>query len=235
MGESCLASVDNHLIDLISRTERRALLTLCERVPLVLSKVLWTPGEMIEHVYFPVEGFISLVAIGKGNPGLGVGMRGREGMVGAHVVLGTVHTPVRAVVSGQGWAWRLPTQVFQKQLATSPSTKRVLDRYVSLLMNQFITASMCLHYHAVGPRLARWLLMSQDRACSDRFSMTHALISHLIGVRRVSVTLAAGLLQQEGLIEYSHGHLRVTDRAGLEAAACECYEIDRQSYADMMG
>ncbi|RZI60310.1 MAG: Crp/Fnr family transcriptional regulator [Pseudomonas sp.] len=230
-----MASVDNHLIHLISRTERRALLTLCEQVPLVLSQVLWTPSEVTEHVYFPVEGFISLVATGKGNPNLEVGMRGREGMLGDHVVLGTMPTPVRAVVHGQGWAWRLTTQMFQKQLATSPSTKRVLDRYVSLLMNQFITASMCLHYHAVAPRLARWLLMSQDRACSDRLSMTHELISRMIGARRVSVTLAAGLLQQEGLIEYSHGHLRVLDRAGLEAAACDCYEIDRQSYADTMG
>jgi CRP-like cAMP-binding protein len=235
LGENRLASVDNHLIRLISRTERQALLALCEKVPLVLSEVLWTPGEVTEHVYFPVEGFISLVAMVKGNPGLEVGMRGREGMLGAHVVLGTVHTPVQAVVQGQGWAWRMTTQVFQKQLATSPSTKGILDRYVSLLMNQFIISCTCLHYHAVGPRLARWLLMSQDRAGSDRFSMTHESISYMLGVRRVSITLAAGLLQQEGLIEYSRGDLRVLDRAGLEAAACDCYEIDRQSYAEMIG
>jgi CRP-like cAMP-binding protein len=230
-----LAAVDNHLIRLISRTERRVLLGLCEKVPLVLSKVLCVPGEPTEHVYFPVEGFISLVAMVEGHPGLEVGMTGREGMLGAHVVLGVVNAPVRAVVQGPGWAWRLTTKVFQRQLAISPSAKRVLDRYVSLLMNQFITSSICLHYHEIGPRLARWLLMSHDRAGSDRFSMTHEFIARMLGTRRVSVTLAAGLLQQEGFIEYRRGNLRVLDRAGLEGTACDCYDIDRQSYLNLLG
>jgi len=235
LGEKRLASVDNHLIGLIAHAERLVLLGLCEKVPLVLSKVLWTPGEPNEHVYFPVEGFISLVAVAKGHPGLEVGMMGREGMLGAHVVLGAVNAPVLAVVQGQGWAWRLTTPVFRRQLAAGPSTKRILDRYVSLLMNQFVTSSTCLHYHALGPRLARWLLMSQDRAGSDRFGMTHEFIACMLGTRRVSVTLAAGLLQRQGLIEYRRGNLRVLDRARLEAVACDCYDIDRRSYRDLMG
>jgi CRP-like cAMP-binding protein len=235
LGDDRLVTIDNHLIRLISRTERQLFLGLCERVPLVLSKVLWAPGEAAEHVYFPVEGFISLVAKVKGNPGLEVGMMGREGMLGAHVVLGVVKAPVSAIVQGGGWAWRLSTDVFQKQLTVSPSTKRVLDRYVSLVMNQLITSSTCLRYHEIGPRLARWLLMSQDRACSDQLSITHEFLASMLGVGRVSVTLAAGILQQEGLIEYSRGKLQVLDRLGLEKASCSCYEDDRQGYIDVMG
>jgi CRP-like cAMP-binding protein len=230
-----LAIVDNQLISLISRTERLTLLGLCEKVPLVLSEVLWEPGDETRYVYFPVEGFISLIAIVNGSPALEVGMVGREGMLGAHAVLGVVNAPVRAVVQGQGWAWRVATDVFRNQLAVSPSMRHVLDRYVAVLMSQLTTSATCLRYHEVGPRLARWLLMSQDRARSDRFRMTQEFLAFMLGVRRVSITTAASLLQREGLIEYNRGNLQVLDRAGLEQTACGCYAIDRKGYADLLG
>jgi CRP-like cAMP-binding protein len=235
LRESRLATVDNQLIKLISRTERLALLGLCEKVPLLLSEILWEPGDATRYVYFPVEGFISLIAVVNEKPALEVGMVGQEGMLGAHAVLGVVNAPVRAVVQGQGWAWRVATDVFRNQLAASPSLKHVLDRYVSVLMNQLTTSATCLRYHEIGPRLARWLLMSQDRARSDRFRMTQEFLAYMLGVRRVSITTAASLLQREGLIEYSRGNLQVLDRSGLEKAACGCYDIDRQGYIDLLG
>lgn len=227
--------VDNHLLGLIECTERQNLVDLCEKAPLNLSDVLWTAGEATRHVYFPIEGFISLVALSEGSPDMEVGMVGREGMLSAHAVLGVTNTPVRAIVQGQGWALRLPMDMFQYQLNSSPSMKDVLDRYVSVLMSQLTTSVTCFRHHGLRPRLARWLLMSQDRARSNQFGMTHKFLAYMLGVRRVSVTLTAGLMQEEGLIEYSRGKLRVLDRAGLEKAACGCYATALQSYVGLLG
>jgi CRP-like cAMP-binding protein len=230
-----LVTVNNHLISLIARKERLALLGVCEKAPLDLSEVLWEPGEATRYVYFPGEGFISLVAMVDGKPGLEVGIVGREGMLGAHTVLGIAEAPVRAIVQGAGWAWRVAVDVFRDHLAISPSIKHVLDRYVSVLMSQLITSATCLRYHEIGPRMARWLLMSQDRAGSDEFRVTHEFLGYMLGVRRVSITIEAGLLQEAGLIEYTRGRLTVLDRAGLEKAACGCYAIDRHGYAAVLG
>jgi CRP-like cAMP-binding protein len=230
-----LATLENHLIDLLPRTDRLRFLAACEKVELVLSDVLFIPGEATGHIYFPVAGFISLVAVIEGSPGLEVGMVGREGMLGAQAVLGVDIAPLRAVVQGAGAAWRVTTEQFQSQLVASPSLKRVLDRYVSVLMTQLTTSAACLRFHEVGPRLARWLLMSQDRAQSDNFQMTHEFLAYMLGVRRESVTTAAGVLQHGGLIEYARGDLTVLNRAGLESAACGCYKADRAGYVDLLG
>jgi CRP-like cAMP-binding protein len=230
-----MATVQNHLIKLLPRSDRLKFLSSCEEVQLVLADVLCVPGESTPYVYFPVDGFISLVATTAGSPGLEVGMVGREGMVGAHVALGVLTAPLRAVVQGPGSSWRISSKAFQTELATSEAFQRVLDRYVCVLMAQLTTSAACLRFHEIGPRLARWLLMSQDRAHSDSFRMTHEFLAYMLGVRRVGITAAAGVLQQNGLIEYTRGDLTVLDRAGLEAAACGCYATDRKGYSDLLG
>ncbi|MBT2326716.1 Crp/Fnr family transcriptional regulator [Variovorax paradoxus] len=229
-----MATVQNHLIKLLPRSDRLKFLSSCEEVQLVLADVLSVPGESTPYVYFPVDGFISLVAAIDGSAYLEVGMVGREGMVGAHVALGVLTAPLRAVVQGPGSAWRISSKAFQTELATSEAFQRVLDRYVCVLMAQLTTSAACLRFHEIGPRLARWLLMSQDRAHSDSFRMTHEFLAYMLGVRRVGITAAAGVLQQGGLIEYTRGDLTVLDRAGLEAAACGCYAADRKGYADLL-
>jgi CRP-like cAMP-binding protein len=203
-------------------------------VQLVLADVLCVRGDSTPYVYFPVGAFISLVATTDGSPSLEVGMVGREGMVGAHVALGVMTAPLRVVVQGPGSSWRISSKAFQAELASSEALQRVLDRYVCVLMAQLTTSAACLRFHEIGPRLARWLLMSQDRAHSDNFRMTHEFLAYMLGVRRVGITAAAGMLQQKGLIEYTRGDLTVLDRAGLEAAACGCYAADRKSYADLL-
>jgi len=230
-----LSLVQNHLIELLPRRDRTRLLDICEPVPLVLSEVLCEAGTPTRHVYFPLEGFISLVAQVDAHPGLEVGMVGREGMVGAPLTVGMVTSPLRALVQGPGNAWRIGVAPFRRELARSPALKRQLDRYLYVLMAQLVSAAGCLRFHLIGPRLARWLLMSQDRTHGNRFHVTHEFLAYMLGVRRVGVTMAAGELQRQGLITYHRGELSVLDRPGLEAAACSCYGADRQVYAQQIG
>ena len=222
---------DNHLIELLPRTDRARLLAVCEPTQLLLSEVLCEPDRPTRHVYFPTGGFISLVTLLEGHPGLEVGMVGREGMVGAQLALGVVASPLRSLVQGSGTALRVGTKAFRAELARSTALRRIIDRYLYVLMAQLATSAACLRFHLIGPRLARWLLMTHDRAETDTFHVTQEFLAYMLGVRRVGVTAAAAALQRSSLIEYTRGALTVLDRAGLEHVACSCYETDRQSYA----
>lgn len=229
-----MTASQNHLIERLPRRDREHLLAQCETVPLVLSEVLSERDTPCRHVWFPTEGFISLVAQVDEHPGLEVGMVGREGMLGAPLVLGVATTPLRALVQGAGSAWRMGAAPFRRELTRSAAMQRHLDRYVYVLMAQMVASAGCLRFHLIGPRLARWLLMSQDRAHATHFRVTHEFLAYMLGVRRVGITVAAGALQRRGLISYHRGELTVVDRVGLEAAACSCYAGDRRAYSEHM-
>jgi len=230
-----MAAASNHLIDLLPRSDRRRLLAQCEPVDLELSQTLCEPGTPTQHVYFPTEGFISLLALNADDAALEVGMVGREGMLGVQLVLEVATVPLRALVQGPGQVWRIGREPFAVELAQSPALQQLLKRYVYVLMAQLAAAAGCLRFHLIGPRLARWLLMSQDRAQGDCFRVTHEFLAYMLGVRRVGITAAAGALQRAGLIEYRRGRLTVLDRPGLEAAACSCYAADRVVYRQWLG
>ncbi len=230
-----MASAQNELIERLARKDRSRLLALAEPVQLVLSSVLYEPGKITRHVYFPTDGFISLVAPFDGKPALEVGMVGREGMLGAHLALGVATVPLHALVQGPGAAWRIGATAFRGELARSPALQRLLNRYLYVLMAQLAASAACLRFHLIGPRLARWLLMSQDRAHTERFHVTQEFLAYMLGVRRVGITAAAGALQRSGLIEYHRGEMTVLDRRGLEAMACACYASERQAYAKVLG
>ena len=123
---------------------------------------------------------------------------------------------------------------FVAELQRSAALQKEIGHYVYVLMTQLATSAGCARYHEIAPRLARWLLMSQDRANASTFHMTQAFLGYMLGVRRVGITEAAGALQRAGLIEYQRGRLTVLDRSGLEAAACTCYAMDRKSYAQLL-
>jgi CRP-like cAMP-binding protein len=228
-----MVAPENHLIEMLPRRDRSRLVRDCETVRLELAQVLCETGSPTRHVYFPVDGFVSLVTSIDGKSALEVGMVGREGMLGAQVALDVVTTPLRGLVQGAGAARRMDTAAFRRELARSPALRRTLQRYVYVLMGQLATSAGCLRFHKIGERLARWLLMTQDRAQADHYPVTHEFLAYMLGVRRVGVTNAAGELQREGLIEYHRGELKVRDRRGLEAAACGCYAAELRAYADL--
>jgi CRP-like cAMP-binding protein len=224
----------NHLIELLPGNARRRLLSICEPVNLVRSHVLCNSGSPTRHVYFPVEGFISLINEIDKKPVLEVGMVGREGMVGVELALGVAITPLHTLVQGSGSSWRIGTRAFRAELAESPALQRGLNRYLYILMNQLASSASCLRFHLIGPRLARWLLMTQDRAHSDTFHVTHQFLAYMLGVRRVGVTLAAQSLQTRGMISYHRGTVHVLDRQALKEAACSCYAANRNAYAHLL-
>lgn len=229
-----LTSAQNHLLEQLPRADRERLLGISEPVQLELSEVLHERDTLVRHVYFPVDGFVSLLTHVDAHPSLEVGMVGREGMLGVSLALGVPSTPLRAIVQGAGSAWRIAAEPYLHELAHSAALQKSMGRYVHVLMAQLATSAACLRFHQIEPRLARWLLMTQDRAHADRFHVTHDFLAYMLGVRRVGVTMAAGVLQERGLIAYHRGELVVLDRAGLEANACSCYAADRQGYAALM-
>jgi CRP-like cAMP-binding protein len=230
-----LHSPENHLLAALPQAARKRLLALCEPVDLVLADVLCEPGQTCRHAYFPTDSFVSLIAQVDGQHSLEVGMAGREGMLGVQLALGVSSQPLKALVQGAGGAWRVSAVALREELARSAPLQQRLLRYVSVLMAQRATASACLRFHEISPRLARWLLMSQDRAHADEFPMTQEFLASMLGVRRVGVTTAAGDLQRRGLIHYHRGDMTVLDRPGLMAAACSCYAADLQAYAQVLG
>jgi CRP-like cAMP-binding protein len=229
-----LPDAKNRLIELLPRKDRARFLGACEEVELVLSAVICKSGVPTRHVYFPTTGYISLVTPIDGKPILEVGMVGSEGMLGTQLVLGVATAPLHALVQGGGSAWRLGAAAFRKELDYSQALRTHLNRYVQVTMTQLASSSACLRFHQIGERLARWLLMTQDRARADSFHVTHEFLAYMLGVRRVGVTTAAVGLQRRGLIEYQRGDITVLDRGGLEAAACSCYARDARSYVDLM-
>jgi len=230
-----VALAENRLIALLPRRDRAALLAACEPVQMAFGTMLCEPGKPTRHAYFPNDCVISLVTAGASAPGLEVGMAGREGMLGAELALGVSAIPLRALVHGAGTAWRIAAAPFRRQITGSKALQLSLNRYVYVLMAQLATAAACTRFHNVQPRLARCLLMTHDRADSDSFHLTHEFLAHMLGVRRVGITGAASDLQRHGLIRYHRGNITVLDRAGLEAAACSCYQADRRAYDAMVG
>jgi CRP-like cAMP-binding protein len=234
-SRASLPTDQNDLIESLPSNSRSRLLAICEPVEIAMGEILGEVDTPTQYVYFPTAGFISLVTAVNGRPTLEVGMVGREGMLGTQLVLGVELAPLHAVVQGAGAAWRIGASGFSRELARSPALQRGLNRYVFVTMTQLASSAFCLRFHQIGQRLARWLLMTQDRAHSDSFRITHEFLAYMLGVRRVGITTAACALQREGLIKYSRGEIQVLNRRGLKASACSCYAADREAYLKVLG
>jgi len=218
------APIANSLLAALPGKDYQGLLDGFELVTLTYGEVLFEPGELIRHVYFPNDSLVSLLTTVEGHEALEVGLVGREGMIGISVVLGMDVSTIRALVQGAGTAMRMNAARFRKEFHKSPPLQAELYRYAQAKLTQARQTAACNRFHAVAGRLARWLLMTHDRARSDQFLLTQKFLADMLGVRRAGVTKAAGTLQQRKLISYSRGKIRILDRHGLEAASCGCYE-----------
>jgi CRP-like cAMP-binding protein len=224
--------VANSLLAALPDKVYRSLLGRLEPVTLTFGEVLYHPGELILHVYFPTDTLVSLLTTAEGHLALEVGMVGREGMLGIPLALGVGHSPVHAVVQGAGTALRMTTAHFHKEFQQSAQLQREVYLYIFELINQMTQTAACNRFHRIEARLARWLLMTRDRVQSNQFHLTQDNLSNMLGVRRVGITKAAGDLRLRKLIGYNRGEISILDGDGLEQAACQCYQIVKDMHDD---
>ena len=199
------------------------------------AQVLYEMGEPITHVYFPLTALVSLMIVLEDGKQVEMAAVGREGLAGLPVALGSDTDGHVAMVQIPGAALRLDTERFRAVLRVAPELRDILGRYALVLLTQSGQAAACNGLHALAERGARWLLEAHDRVGSDRFRLTQDFLAAMLGVRRPSVTLAAGMLQQAGLITYHRGEVTILDRPGLEAASCECYASIRRETDRLLG
>lgn len=206
-----------------------------ERVPLALREVLYNPDEPLGHVWFPLDGVVSLVSIMSDGATVETATVGNEGLVGLPVFLGVASLPGQAFVQVPGEALRLPVEDLRREVRDGRPLHSLLNRYTQTLFNQVAQSAACNRLHAIDERCARWLLMTHDRVSSDSFPLTQEFLAQMLGVRRPSVSTAASILQRAGFIRYRRGKITVLDRPGLEGAACECYGVVRREYDRLLG
>jgi len=223
-------SVGNRLLNAIPRAVYERLLPHMKPVSLVLKQVLYERDAPIPHVYFPNGGVVSLLIEMDDGAAVEVATIGNEGLVGLPVFLGVDLSAERAIVQIAGGALRMPAAVFVREVRPGSPLHDLLRRYTQALMMAMAQMAACNRLHPLEERYARWLLQTHDRVRADDFPMTHEFLAQMLGVRRATVTVAAGVLQQAGLIRYSRGVVTILDRPGLEAASCECYRLIRTGF-----
>ncbi len=217
----------NHVLRALPAGERRRLAEQLTENSLEIKTVLFEPGEPIDAVHFPLDGVISLVTPLEDGAIVEVATVGNEGVVGVPLVPGG-SLAVRAISQVPGRALRMEAPAFLAELARRGGLYEVVQNYTSALFGQIAQAAACNRLHSNEERLSRWLLMSHDRVGVDEFAITHEFLGQMLGSRRATVTLSAGILQAAGLIRYQRGHVTILDRHGLEGVACECYAVIKQ-------
>jgi CRP-like cAMP-binding protein len=235
LPDTLAASPRNQLLAALPPEDWKRLAPQMQLVELPFRQILQTPGQPITAAYFVESGFLSMLIILEDGDGAEVGLVGREGMLGLPLLYGTDRSDLEGIVQCPGMALRIEAEALQAALGWSPSLQRRLLRYALAHHEQVAHTAACNGRHLTEQRLARWLLMAHDRADTDRFPITHELLSMMLGVRRAGVTVAAGSLQRAGLIRYERGQVEVVDRNGLEHAACECHAAAQAAFERLLG
>jgi CRP-like cAMP-binding protein len=225
----------NTLLASLPPTDREQVIGACKQVELILGESVCKPGDLLRHVYFPADSYISLITPIGDSESLEVGMVGNEGVFGITLLLDVKVSPLMGLVQGGGQALRMTSRLFSRIAKESAPFRQTLNRYMYVLTTQLAQTAACNRFHLLDARMARWLLMTQDRAHSDTYRLTHQFLAYMLGMRRAGITEAAGRLQAKGLIRYARGELTVLNRKGLEAASCPCYGALRTTYTQHLG
>jgi CRP-like cAMP-binding protein len=220
----------NSLLNALEPAEYARLLEGAENVELKLREVLYEANAPITHAYFLFRGVASIIAPVGDGASVEVGTVGNEGFVGLPLLFGVDREAAKAFIQVADGGLRVTAATFQNAIAESTALRALFLRYAQSYLSQVSQSSACNRAHSIDERCARWLLMTHDRVGADEFPLTHEFLSFMLGVRRAGVTVAAGILQKAGLIDYTHGRITIVDRVGLEGAACACYGIIRDSY-----
>ena len=216
---------ENRLLKQLGTDDLAALEPHLKRVTMVRGTVLHPPARPIEHVYFPLSGMVSLLAVMKNGDMIETGIVGREGIVGASIASNGLYAFGQATVQIAGEAWQIKSDAFVKVFKAGERFQLVINRFQSVILLQAQQSAACHALHSVEARLCRWLLQSQDVIESDTVPLTQEFLSHMLGVQRNSVSLAATVLSEKGLIEYSRGNIKILNRDELKKCSCECYEV----------
>jgi CRP-like cAMP-binding protein len=228
------STMQNHLLAALPTAELDELLTHMELVPLKLGTMLYEPGEQMRYAYFPTTAIISLHYVTESGASVETAGVGNEGMVGVSLFMGGNTTPSSALVQTAGHAYRLERHSLSTEFKHAGLFQRMLLRYSQALLTQVSQTSACNRHHSIEQQLARWLLATLDRIPSGELIMTQELVANMLGVRRESVTTAAGNLQQAGCINYRRGHISILNRKVLEGRVCECYLVVRKEVNRLM-
>ena len=220
----------NHLLDALPAADYERLAPHLELVPMRLGEALYEPGVKLRHVYFPTTSIVSLLYVMEDGASAEIAVVGNEGILGISLFMGGETTPSRAVVQSAGSGFRPNAQLLKDEFGRFGPLMHLLLRYTQALITQMSQTAVCNRHHSVDQQLCRWLLLSLDRLSSNELAMTQELIANMLGVRREGVTEAAGKLQDAGLIRYRRGRITVLDRVGLEARACECYQVVKAEF-----
>lgn len=225
---------DNWLLAALAKSEWDRWIQSLELVDLPLGKVLIEPGGNTTHVFFPTTAIVSLLYVMENGASAEIAVVGNEGLVGISLFMGGHSTSSSAVVQAAGRAYRLTASVLMEEFNRGGPVLHLLLRYTQALITQMAQTSVCNRHHAVDQQFCRWLLLTLDRLPASEIVMTQELLSNILGVRRASVTEAAGNLQKDGLIRYERGHITVLDRPGLERRSCECYAVVKNEYERLL-
>ena len=220
----------SHLLAALPAVDYARVLPDLELIRLGLGDVLYESGAKLRYVYFPTTSIVSLLYVLEGGESAEIAIVGNEGVLGISLFMGGESTPSRAVVQSAGHGFRLKAKVLKNEFGRFGPMMHLLLRYTQALITQMSQTAVCNRHHSIDQQLCRWLLLSLDRLESNELSMTQELIANMLGVRREGVTEAAGKLQNAGLIRYHRGRITVLDRPGLEARACECYQVVKTEF-----
>ena len=224
----------NHLLAALPAAEFARLAPHLELVPMLLGETLYEPGGQLQHVYFPTTAIVSLICVLESGSSAETAGVGNEGILGISLFMGGDTTPSSAVVQTAGHGYRLPARLLMEEFNRAGLVHRLLLRYTQALVTQMFQTAACYRHHSIEQQLCRWLLLTLDRLPSNELILTQELVAGALGVRRESITEAAGSLQRAGVIRYRRGHIAVLERSGLEAGACECYAVVKKELARLL-